>query len=276
MSTPEPSSLPASPSTAHAAAESAPVALPPALHVDGAVATITLRRPAVANRLELSDLEVLHAHLAEVNARPEVLVLRLQALGRHFCSGFNLGDAGEHIATAAVRFEALAAALEAARPVTVAVINGGVYGGATDLALACDFRIGTTAAEMFVPAAQLGLLFYRGGMERFVARLGLPVARRILLAAEKFEAAQMLSLGYLDRMVEPDALAEAGQSWCERLAGMAPLALLGMKRHLDAIARGALDEAALAADIARVNASEDLREGVRAWQEKRKAVFKGR
>ena len=250
--------------------------LPPELCIDGAIATITLRRPAVANRLELSDLAVLQAQLAEVEAREEVLVLRLRGQGRHFCSGFNLGDAGENIATAAERFEALAAVLERARPVTVAVINGGLYGGATDLALACDFRIGTTAAEMFVPAAQLGLLFYRGGMERFVARLGLPVARRVLLAAEKLDARQMLALGYLDRMVEPDALAQADEDWCARLAGMAPLALLGMKRHLDAIARGALDEAALAADIARVNASEDLREGVRAWQEKRRAVFRGR
>jgi enoyl-CoA hydratase len=253
-----------------------PAGQPPALAIDGSIATITLRRPAVANRLELSDLEVLQSQLADVNACEEVLVLRLQAQGRHFCSGFNLGEAGEHIATAAERFEALAAALEAARPVTVAVINGGLYGGATDLALACDFRIATTAAEMFVPAAQLGLLFYRGGMERFVARLGLPVARRILLAAEKLDAQQMLALGYLDRMVEPEALAPAGQAWCERLAGMAPLALLGMKRHLDAIARGALDSEALARDIARVNVSEDLREGVRAWQEKRPAVFKGR
>ncbi|WP_157265226.1 enoyl-CoA hydratase/isomerase family protein [Azohydromonas aeria] len=253
-----------------------PAGQPPELHFDGAIATITLRRPAVANRLELPDLDVLQAQLAEVNARPEVLVLRLRALGRHFCSGFNLGEAGEHIATAAERFEALAAALEGARPVTVAVINGGVYGGATDLALACDFRIGTTAAEMFVPAAQLGLLFYRGGMERFVARLGLPVARRILLAAERLDAAQMLQLGYLDRAVAPDALAQAGADWCARLARMAPLALLGMKRHLDAIARGALDAQALATDIARVNASEDLREGVRAWQEKRAPVFRGR
>ena len=68
--------------------------LPPELHIDGAIATITLRRPAVANRLELSDLEVLQAQLAEVEARQEVLVLRLQGQGRHFCSGFYLGDAG--------------------------------------------------------------------------------------------------------------------------------------------------------------------------------------
>jgi enoyl-CoA hydratase/carnithine racemase len=113
-------------------------------------------------------------------------------------------------------------------------------------------------------------------MERFVMRLGLPTARRILLAAGKLDAAQMLALGYLDRMVAPEALAQAGADWCARLAAMAPLALLGMKRHLDAIARGALDAQALARDIARVNASDDLREGVRAWQEKRRAVFKGR
>ena len=73
-----------------------------------------------------------------------------------------------------MRFEALADAVEQARPITIAVLHGGVYGGATDLALACDFRLGAPATEMFVPAARLGLLFYRSGLERYgdAARTG--------------------------------------------------------------------------------------------------------
>jgi enoyl-CoA hydratase/carnithine racemase len=249
--------------------------LEPSLSIEGRVATITLRRPAFANRLNLADLSMLSAQLAQVNAFQQVQVLRLQGQGKHFCSGFHLGQDSECISAAAQSFEAVADQLERSRAVTVAVINGGVYGGATDLALACDFRIGTTAAEMFLPAAQLGLLFYRGGMERYVTRLGLHTARRIFLAVEKFDAKQMLDCGFLDRMVAPEELADAAQALCNRLAGMAPLALLGMKRHLVAISHGAVDAAALASDIARANASEDLREGALAWKQQRAPVFQG-
>ena len=141
----------------------------PELVIEGHVATVTLRRPDVANRLELSDLDVLHGQIEEVNAVPAVLVLRLRGQGRHFCSGFNIGrmDGEGGGAQAGARFEALSASLEQARPVTIAEIHGGVYGGATDLALACDFRFAAMATEMQVPAARLGLLFYRGGLGDF-------------------------------------------------------------------------------------------------------------
>lgn len=131
----------------------------PALEIDGPLARVTLRRPHVANRLELIDLQTLQAHLREVEATPSVRVLLLRAEGRHFCSGFNI-DAVPGVDAGAL-FEALADAWEQARPVTVAALQGGVYGGATDLALACDFRLGVPQCEMFVPAARLGLHFYR-------------------------------------------------------------------------------------------------------------------
>jgi enoyl-CoA hydratase/carnithine racemase len=250
----------------------------PELKVDGRVATVTLRRPEVANRLELSDLDALQAHLDRVNAMDEVLVLRLRGEGRHFCSGFNIGQVGGEGATAAgARFEAVAESLSQARPITIAEVHGGVYGGATDLALACDFRLGTTASEMQVPAARLGLLFYRGGMARYVSRLGLPVAKRVLLLAEKLEGEQMLACGFLDRLLASGAaLREEADSMSATLAAMAPLALLGMKKHLNRIADGTVDAAALAHDIARADASADLREGALAWQQKRAPVFAGR
>jgi enoyl-CoA hydratase len=248
----------------------------PSLHIDGAIANLTLRRPQVANRLELSDLDLLMTQIAQVNADEAVRVLLLAAEGRHFCSGFNLGKVGAAGSGAGNRFEALASVIETARPITVARIQGGAFGGAVDLSLACDFRIGTTACQMFIPAARLGLHFYRGGMERLVTRLGLGAAKRLLLAVETLDAAALQGIGLLDRVVEPEALQAETDGFCRQLAALAPLALLPMKRHLNAIARGELDAAALAADIEAASASADIREGAAAWAEKRAPRFEGR
>jgi enoyl-CoA hydratase len=247
--------------------------LAPALDFAGAIATITLRRPEMANRLEPEDLDTVRGYIREVNTRRDVLVLRLCGEGRHFCAGFNIGSVAD--GNAGASFEALANELERARPVTIAAINGGVYGGATDLALACDFRIGVETTQMFVPAARLGLLFYRGGLQRYVSRLGLNVAKKMLLAAATLDAAQMQACGFLDTVVAPDALHQEVERLSGELAGMAPLALLGMKKHLNRIANGALDEDEFRRDVAQADASHDLREGALAWKEKRKPVFRG-
>ena len=247
---------------------------PPLLEFHGHLARITLRRPQVANRLEIADLQCLQDQLKEVNARGDARVLLLQAEGRHFCSGFNIGavpgvDAG-------ALFEALTDAWEQARPVTVAAIQGGVFGGATDLALACDFRLGVASCEMFVPAARLGLHFYRGGMERYVNRLGLGMAKRVLLGGETLDAVAMRDCGFLDRLLpDAEALRAAISHFCDQLCAQAPLAMSGMKKHLNAIANGRLDVDALAKDLAAANASQDLQEGVQAWMEKRAPRFQG-
>jgi len=247
--------------------------LAPELTMGGRVATITLRRPDMANRLEPEDLDLVRAYIRDVNARRDVLVLRLRAEGRQFCAGFNIGRVAD--GNAGASFEALTNEMELARPVTIAAINGGVYGGATDLALACDFRIGVETTQMFVPAARLGLLFYRGGLQRYVSRLGLNVAKQLLLRAATFDAAQMLACGFLDTVVAPEALREEVDRLSDELAGMAPLALLGMKKHLNRIAAGTLDVAGFDRDVAQADASHDLREGALAWKEKRKPVFRG-
>lgn len=250
---------------------------PPRLQIAGAIATLTLCRPALANRLELEDLATLQRQLAEVDARPGVRVLRLLGQGRHFCSGFNIDRLGSDGQTPGALFEATADALEQARPVTIAVLQGGAFGGAVDLALACDFRIGAPAASVVVPAARLGLHFYRSGLERFVDRLGLAVAKRLLLAGETLDAEALHAAGFIDRLVQTgDELMPEVERFSQGLAGMAPLALLGMKKHLNRIARQRLDAAELAHDIALADASEDLREGQAAWQARRPPAFEGR
>lgn len=244
----------------------------PELSVDGAVATITLRRPAQANRLTPDDLAQLVALLAQVNAMPAVLVLLLRGTGKYFCSGYDIASIGGE---RPVDFAGMVDAVEQARPVTIAVLHGGVYGGATDLALACDFRVGAQGIDMFMPAARLGLHYYQSGMERYVSRLGLDNAKLLFLTAQKQNAQQMKSMGYLTHLVAPaDLEAEVGQL-VQACANMAPLALLGMKRHLNAMARGTLNVQALQADMRRAYESDDLREGQAAWAQKRAPRFTG-
>lgn len=245
----------------------------PELDFDGAIATITLRRPEQANRLTADDLERLAALLEQVNARPEVLVLLLRGTGKYFCSGYDIGSIG---AERPVDFAGVVDAMELARPVTIAVLHGGVYGGATDLALACDFRVGAEGIDMFMPAVRLGLHYYQSGLERYVTRLGLDNAKRLFLTAEKLTAKQMREIGYLTHLVEPDRLEAEAMGLAKTCAAMAPIPLLGMKRHLNRIARGTLDVDALQADMRRAIHSEDLREGQAAWAQKRAPRFSGR
>jgi len=246
----------------------------PLLEVADGVARITLRRPRQANRLAVDDLDTLSGFIKVVNANDAVRVLVLAGEGRHFCSGFDLVALGA--IDAGARFGELADALEAARPITIARLHGGVYGGAADLALACDFRLGAPAVEMFVPAARIGLHFYAGGLQRFVNRLGLATAKQVLLAGRTLDASALLGCGYLDQLLPDVATLDAAlQALTDELLGMAPLALLPMKQHLNALAAGRLDGKQLAADIAKARDSADLAEGQAAWAGKRPARFKG-
>jgi len=244
----------------------------PELRIEGTVATICLMRPDQANRLGPDDLAVLLAHIETVDQSPDVRVLTLTSTGKYFCSGFDINRLG---GDREVDFSTVVDALENCRPVSVAVLQGGVYGGATDLALACDFRIASPNVDMFMPAARLGLHYYQSGLERYVQRLGLNAAKLLFLTAQRIDAQKMLAYGYLTHLSEQEPLAELQASLVNRLVGMAPIALLGMKKHLNRIAQGRLDVTDLEKDIGRALASEDLQEGRRAWAQKRTPVFKG-
>jgi len=247
----------------------------PQLSIDGSVATIRLANPSYANRLSPADLDTIREHLDTVNHQPDILVLRFIADGKYFCSGYDISSLAADSAPSSLYFGETVDLIEQARPVTIAAVNGGVYGGGTDLCLACDFRIGSTAANMFMPASKLGLHFYPGGMVRYITRLGLNHAKRLFLTADKIEAPEMKEIGFLTELVEPSELTERIDHLTQQLAAMAPLALLGIKKHLNLIARGQLDEAAINKAVLHSEQSKDIKEGAAAWKEKRTAVFKG-
>lgn len=247
----------------------------PTLSCERSVATITLRRPESANKLAPEDLPTLVSHIESINARDDIKVLLLRATGKYFCSGYDISEI-KNSQEESGGFGAMVDALEQCRAVTVAVVHGGVYGGATDLVLACDFRVGTTDAEMFMPAARLGLHFYQSGLERYVTRLGLDVAKRLFLTCERLDASGMRACGFLTHLVEPEAMEATVAGLVDTLDTMAPLALFGMKKHLNLIARGQHDAEAITEAVQRTVNSEDLQEAGIAWREKRKPVFKGR
>ena len=159
---------------------------------------------------------------------------------------------------------------------TICRFNGSVYGGATDLGLACDFRVGVDSMSLRMPAARLGLHYYPNGLRRYVTRLGLGAAKRLFLRAQTVPAADLLAMGYLDHAVPADQLDACVDQLADELLAGAPLALGGMKASLNEIARGEWDIAALARRQALCAASDDLREGRAAMAEKRRPHFQGR
>jgi enoyl-CoA hydratase len=250
----------------------------PVLDIDGPRATIRLNRPRHLNRLQPDDLDALLRLFDRIEADPAIRVLVLTGTGRAFSAGYDLGSIAERAAsaqeqTAGSAFETVVNRLEDLAVPTICRLNGGVYGGSTDLALACDFRIGLEACEMFMPAARLGLHYYKSGIKRYVSRLGVDNAKKLFLTAEKIGAAEMLRIGYLTALVPAEALDEEVDRLAAILAGNAPRAMAGMKRAINEFARGTLDEEAADHRHRDSMRSAEISEGIAAFAEKRAPKF---
>ena len=255
---------------------------PPIVTVAEGRALVQLNRPREHNRLEPADLDVLRETFGRVDADPAIRVLVLTGTGKSFSSGFHIGALADRLAGKGGAeedrdaFEHMVDRLEALRVPTIAALNGSVYGGATDLALACDFRIGVEGMRLLMPAARLGIVYYESGIRRYVTRLGVAAAKRLFLTAQPIDAADLLRISYLDEIVPAEELMARAQALAATLAANAPLAVAGLKRAVNEAAAGRLDREALGAVRARCAASADHAEGVRAWTEKRTPVFTGR
>jgi enoyl-CoA hydratase len=259
--------------------ESAGAASGPLLEISGARATIRLNRPKHLNRLQSEDLGELMRLFDRIESDEAIRVLVLTGTGRAFSAGYDLNSVADRATSATEQqsagsaFEVVVNRLEDLGVPTICRLNGGVYGGSTDLALACDFRIGVDTAEMFMPAARLGLHYYPSGIRRYVSRLGLDNAKMLFLTAQKIAAPEMLRIGYLTAMVPPEALDEEVDRLAAILAGNAPLAMRGMKRAINEFSHGKLDEAAADRRHRESMRGDEIKEGIKAFAEKRPPRF---
>jgi enoyl-CoA hydratase len=222
--------------------DSTPLLTRPVAHV----ALIELNRPTAANRIQPEDLQTLEQQLSECETNADIRSLVLTARGTHFSAGFDLralsvnAKAGEGTQQPQPdsAFEQFANRLENTRLIVVAAINGPVVGGATDIALACDLRVGTDTTYMFMPAARIGLPLYAGALQRYVTRLGLNHAKRLVFLAQKIDAQEMLDIGFLNEITAQDALVARALALASDIASMPAEPLAAMKQTLNASALG--------------------------------------
>ena len=242
--------------------------------LDGAIGHIVLARPEAHNALDRAAMEDFRACLDEWAEAGALRALVVTGRGRSFCAGAALGDVGQGGWTDNP-LTRLCDTLEAFPAPTIAALNGGAYGGGVELALACDFRVGVTGMRAFTPPARLGIHYEPTGIARAIDRLGSQAARRMFLLAETFDAEALHATGFLDHLVAPEALEAKVAEMADTIAGLAPLAVQGMKRTIVELSRGTLDAEAARVRIAACFASEDHAEGLAAQRERREPRFRG-
>ena len=242
---------------------------------DGAIGRIVHDRPEAHNALDRAAMERLLAVLGAWAGAAELRAVVLTGRGRSFCAGASLGDVGGG-GWSDNPLTRLCDAIEAFPVPTVAALNGGVYGGGVEIALACDFRVGVAGMRAFAPPARLGIHYEPAGIRRAIDRLGSQAARRMFLLAETFDADALRAIGFLDHLVAPEALEGKAAEVAETIAGLAPLAVRGMKRTIVELSRGCLDAEAAKARVAECFASADHAEGLAAQKERRAPRFTGR
>ena len=252
----------------------------PVLTIQGGVATLTLNRPAQRNKLETGDLQTLLAQLdaVERDASVRVLVLTANTAGQPrpvFCAGFDIGGFDEN-GHGSTFFEQIPDKLAGLRPVTVCALNGSVYGGATDIVLACDLRIGLDGIEWRMPATALGLHYYPSGLQRYVSRFGVQGAKRAFLTARPFSLPQLQALGLFEAVSDTREWDATLNALVQDVLALAPLAVQETKRSINEIANGDYNQDRLRAREHMSCASADFAEGRAAFAARRPPVFTGR
>ena len=248
------------------------------------VLRVTLNRPEVANAFNtqmMRDLLALWQELATSDALPRCIVLT-GAGNRAFCAGADLKERNtlteaQWMAQHVIIEEQFKALIECPVPV-IAAANGHAFAGGLEMLLACDFAYAVKAARFALTEVTLGLMPGAGGTQTLPRSVGERRAKEIILTGKPFEAAQALEWGVVNALYEPDTLIPAALETATRIASNAPIAVKEARRSI----HGGLQKdlaAAMRFEIECYNKlvpTEDRREGIRAFNEKRKPEFKGR
>jgi crotonobetainyl-CoA hydratase len=255
----------------------------------GHVLEVTLDRPKV-NAIDMVTSRLLGEAFVRLRDDPELRVGIVTAAGdRVFSAGWDIKAAhgAEEVGKwwyldyGPGKFAGLTELWDLNKPV-IAAINGHALGGGLELALACDLLIAADHAEFAMPELPIGILPDSGGIQRLPRRLPYNIAMEMLLLGRRMTAAEARHYGLLNAVVPKAKLLETARDWAESIAGGAPLTIQALKEALKAIDGAGIRQgfdvirSGKLPTYERALVSEDSKEGVRAFAEKRKAVFRGR
>jgi enoyl-CoA hydratase/carnithine racemase len=241
----------------------------------GHIGRLVLNNAERHNALGAEQLRLMQTYLAQVASDEQIRVLVVTGAGdKTFCAGASLKELSSGEMDGDL-FQNTALQLSRLPVPTICALNGNVFGGGVEIALSCDFRIGLEGSRLRVPAAAIGICYTLTGIQRFVECLGVATAKRLLIAAEELDSTAMLETGFLDHLVLPGQLEDVSESMAQQIAGLAPLAVRSMKEILQQAAGEGIDRERALELTAMCADSEDLKEGLAAQREKRKARFRG-
>jgi enoyl-CoA hydratase/carnithine racemase len=250
-------------------------------HPAEGVARLTISNPDRRGALDHEILDALAGHARTLDAR--CLVIR--GSGQVFSAGYDIGNLGEQsFEESAERlvahpFNDAIEALEAYEYPVVAALNGHAIGGGLELALTCDIRVAARGIRLGMPPAKLGLIYSHTGLRRFIDVCGVANTAELFYVGRNIGAERAERMGLVNELVEPEELDEHVLDLAAEIAANAPLSLAGNKRIIRT-----LRSQPLPPDVERelielresCFRSEDFREGVRAFAEKRKPRWQGR
>lgn len=251
---------------------------------NGAVGTVIMSNVDKYNAMTTAMWQALPERIAQLDADPSIHVIVLAGDGgKAFVSGADISQFGTDRTDPAAQQRygevvdaAYLAPVRASKPV-IAQIRGICMGGGLGLAAACDIRVCADDARFRMPAGRLGLGYKQAGVQRFVSLIGVQNTYDIFFSARIFDANEALRMGFVSRVVPAAELEEAVLSLAAAIADNAPLTARAVKLTINAyLGNSAADSASAEAAIDACNSSDDYREGVEAFGQKRKPVFAGR
>ncbi|HUF69693.1 MAG TPA: enoyl-CoA hydratase-related protein [Longimicrobiales bacterium] len=248
-----------------------------------AIATITVNRPDKLNALNAATIDELHAAFGEAHRDDDVRALILTgAGGKAFVAGADIAELATMGPLNGIRVsrqgqDAFRFLETMGKPV-VAAVNGFALGGGLELALACHLRIASSKAKFGLPEVKLGIIPGYGGTIRLPRLVGRGRALELILTGEMIDAAEAHRIGLVNRIAEPEQLMAETRALVGTIVANGPIALAMALESVDNAATSSVGNALrLESDLFGLLAStDDMREGMQAFLEKRAAAFKGR